>query len=195
MAERVEVIVDFSGHSIGTRFFLTDLRRAGAEARIMRFDVVRAARDDSAIPERLGSVTPILRDAASRMRALVFTRGPSKDGEVRWSINGEEFDPGHPIATVRRGDVEIWRIANHTFRESHNIVHPVHLHLVNFQILERNGKPPLAHETGWKDTVALEPGEEVQIIMKFEPYQGKYVLHCHNLEHEDRGMMARFDVV
>jgi FtsP/CotA-like multicopper oxidase with cupredoxin domain len=113
---------------------------------------------------------------------------------VQWSINGNRFDPDHAIADISLGQVETWRLANHSFRERHNVIHPIHLHLVNFQILERNGKPAAPHETGWKDTVALNVGDEVLIAMRFERYRGRYLFHCHNLEHEDNGMMARFDV-
>ncbi|WP_395624103.1 multicopper oxidase domain-containing protein [Sphingomonas daechungensis] len=69
------------------------------------------------------------------------------------------------------------------------------MHLVNFQVLERDGKPPLPHEGGWKDTAALEFDQSVTVIMRFDGYRGRYLLHCHNLEHEDHDMMARFDVV
>ena len=75
------------------------------------------------------------------------------------------------------------------------MLHPVHIHLVNFQILERNGKAPMPWELGWKDTVPIDEGEEVKVIMRFEGYRGPYLIHCHNLEHEDHSMMGRFDVV
>ena len=75
------------------------------------------------------------------------------------------------------------------------IVHPVHIHLVTFKVLERNGGPPLPHETGRKDTVAVDRDEDVSVIARFDGYRGRYLLHCHNLEHEDHSMMARFDVV
>jgi FtsP/CotA-like multicopper oxidase with cupredoxin domain len=75
------------------------------------------------------------------------------------------------------------------------MLHPVHTHLVNFQILERNGKAPLPHETGWKDTVAVNKDEQVKVVMRFQGFKGRYLIHCHNLEHEDHSMMARFDVV
>jgi FtsP/CotA-like multicopper oxidase with cupredoxin domain len=72
--------------------------------------------------------------------------------------------------------------------------HPTHVHLAHFQILERNGKPPLVHERGWKDTVALDVGEDVLVMLRCEQFRGRYMLHCHNLEHEDHAMMTRFDV-
>jgi len=71
----------------------------------------------------------------------------------------------------------------------------MHMHLVKFQILERNGAPPALYERGWKDTVRVGPHEDVRVIARFTGYRGKYVLHCHNLEHEDHAMMSRFDVV
>jgi hypothetical protein len=73
-------------------------------------------------------------------------------------------------------------------------IHPVHIHLVDFQILDRDGAPPAPYETGWKDPVVVHPNETVRVIARFEGCRGRYLLHCHNLEHEDRAMMARFDV-
>lgn len=75
----------------------------------------------------------------------------------------------------------------------------VHIDLVNFQIIQRNGgpalPPALPHEIRWKDTVRSTFGDEVVTTMRVAGFKGKYVFHCHNLEHEDRGMMPRFDVV
>ncbi len=114
---------------------------------------------------------------------------------VNWRINGQAFDPNRPIASALYGDVEIWRFINRRFIGLLSMVHPVHIHLVHFLVLERNGRPPLPHESGWKDTVAVDKDEEVTVIAKFAHYRGRYLLHCHNLEHEDHSMMARFDVV
>src|SRR5262245_46393831 len=69
------------------------------------------------------------------------------------------------------------------------------IHLVPFQILTRNGQPPRAEECGWKDTVAVDRDEAVDVIMRWSGYRGRYLLHCHNLEHEDHSMMARVDVI
>jgi FtsP/CotA-like multicopper oxidase with cupredoxin domain len=72
----------------------------------------------------------------------------------------------------------------------------MHIHAVQFQVVKRTGgrNRILPHETGWKDTVLVVPGEKVQVIMTFEQ-RGKFVFHCHNLEHEDDGMMLNFEVV
>ena len=62
-------------------------------------------------------------------------------------------------------------------------------------MLDRDGRPALASESGWKDTVLVREGETVRVIARFAPFRGKYVLHCHNLGHEDHSMMANFEVV
>jgi spore coat protein A, manganese oxidase len=194
MAERVEIIVDFSACPVNTSITLDDLNQPAATHSILAFDVVRKIKDDSRIPERLVERPAIFPELSRRQRQFVFTRGGSKDSEPHWSINGEQFDPAHAIADISLGDTEVWRFANHSFHETHNVVHPVHVHLLNFQILQRNGGPALPHEMGWKDTVALNVGDEVMVGMRVEGFKGRYLFHCHNLEHEDRGMMARFDV-
>ena len=71
--------------------------------------------------------------------------------------------------------------------------HPFHVHSVQFRIIERNGKKPAANEQGWKDTVMLDSGEEVKILVKFKK-PGLFMYHCHILEHEDAGMMGLFSV-
>jgi spore coat protein A len=200
MAERVEIVIDFSIYPVGTTLILQNLntaRQTGPIAdEIMQFHVVRLERDDSVVPERLCEFLPIDPSTAKRTRHFVLSAKPSFGFVpiVNWKINGKAFDPDQPIATPGCGEVEIWRFTNRRFLGLLSLVHPVHVHLVSFLILERNGRPPLPHETGWKDTVAVDKDEEVSVIAKFEPYHGRYLLHCHNLEHEDHSMMARFDV-
>jgi len=194
MAERVEVIVDFSVYPLNTTVTVDDQNASLAERSLLQFNVVRKVKDDSEIPDRLAEISAIVPSRATQRRSFVFTRADSSHSETRWSINGKEFDAARAIAEVSANDIELWRLANHTFREKHNVVHPVHLHLANFQILKRNGKPPAPYESGLKDTAALNVGDEVEIAVRFPGHKGKYLFHCHNLEHEDRGMMARFDV-
>ncbi|HWB96653.1 MAG TPA: multicopper oxidase domain-containing protein, partial [Bryobacteraceae bacterium] len=108
----------------------------------------------------------------------------------------------------RLGSVEIWSLVNLT-----DDAHPIHLHLVRFQILDRrpfdvftylnDGKlrytgaavPPDANELGWKDTARAAPGMVTRIIIRFEGFAGRYVWHCHVLEHEDYEMMRPYDVL
>jgi peroxiredoxin len=94
---------------------------------------------------------------------------------------------------VRLGDIEIWEVHNRGGQP-----HPFHVHLVQFQILDRNGQPPSGAELGWKDTVWVPDGDIVRIIMPFERYadpEVPYIYHCHIMEHEDNGMMGQFLVV
>ena len=201
MAERAEVIIDFSRHSVGTDIVLQNLHTREAtgsiSSEIMQFHVARVERDGRAIPARLAESEALDRSAAVRTRQFVFSVRPSFGPlpSPSWRINGQRFDPETPIASPGYGDVEIWRFTNKMFLGVLGILHPVHVHLVRFQVLERNGRPPLPHETGWKDTVSVDRNEEVSVIAKFDGYRGRYLLHCHNLEHEDHSMMARFDVV
>jgi spore coat protein A len=201
MAERIEVIIDFSEYRIGTRIVLQNLNKEQVSGEpsneIMRFDIVRKEEDDSVVPEHLTEHVAVNPDDAVRTRSFIFSGRPSfgLPPSSTWKINGKDFDPSHPIASPRYGDVEIWSISNKSFLGFIGMLHPVHIHLVNFRVLDRNGKPPLPHETGWKDTVAVDKDEEVKVAMRFEGYRGRYLIHCHNLEHEDNSMMARFDVV
>lgn len=107
------------------------------------------------------------------------------------TINGRQFGMERVDEQVNQGDTEIWEFVNET-----NVPHPMHVHAVHFKVLERSGnRGLLPSETGWKDVVLVMPGERVSVIMKFNAPKGMYVFHCHNLEHEDNGMMANFEIV
>jgi spore coat protein A, manganese oxidase len=121
-------------------------------------------------------------------------------------INGKRYDD--PVTeTVILGATEKWRFINTT-----DDAHPMHLHLVQFQILQRQGfnvaamqngklelvgtaRPPAENEAGWKDTAVVNPGDVLTILVRFEGYTGRYVFHCHMLEHEDNDMMRPYEVV
>jgi FtsP/CotA-like multicopper oxidase with cupredoxin domain len=107
-----------------------------------------------------------------------------------WSINGEFWDSGRIDANPAFGDVEIWRFQN----TSGGWFHPIHTHLVDFRILDRNGRPPQVYELGAKDTTYVGENETLRVIARFVPHRGRYMLHCHNLVHEDTHMMTNFEV-
>jgi spore coat protein A len=195
MAERVAVVIDFSVYPLGTQVVLENRRGEGLRRSVMRFDVVRAARHDSNVPARLAEFDPMHCSPASRTRTFVFGGKPtlSVPPGVHWVINGEVFDPSRVDANPWLGDIEIWRFVNRGFL-GRTMLHPVHTHMAAFQVLRRNGRAPLRQEGGWKDTVAIDDGEEVDVIVRWSGYRGRYLLHCHNLEHEDHSMMARVDV-
>ncbi|MGB6828866.1 MAG: multicopper oxidase domain-containing protein, partial [Terracidiphilus sp.] len=109
--------------------------------------------------------------------------------------------------TVTLGSIEQWRFINAT-----DDSHPMHLHLVQFQILHRQGfdigafrngklelvgnpRPPEANEAGRKDTAVVNPRDVLTILVRFEGYTGRYVFHCHMLEHEDNDMMRPYEVI
>jgi len=126
---------------------------------------------------------------------------------IRMLINGKGYDA--PLTeSVKLGTVEKWRFINTT-----DDAHPMHLHLVQFQILHRQGfdiggfrtqgtlqfvgapRPPAANEAGWKDTAVVNPRDVLTILIPFQGYAGRYVFHCHMLEHEDNDMMRPYEVV
>ncbi|HEX5996311.1 MAG TPA: multicopper oxidase domain-containing protein [Jiangellales bacterium] len=100
-------------------------------------------------------------------------------------LDDRAFDPDRIDADVRLGEVEIWRFTS-------DLHHPVHVHLDPFQVLTRRGDSPGPYDAGWKDTVDISPSESVEVAVRFTDYPGRYLLHCHNLEHEDMAMMAAF---
>jgi FtsP/CotA-like multicopper oxidase with cupredoxin domain len=102
-------------------------------------------------------------------------------------INGKPFDAGRIDIEPRLGDTEVW-----TFINQSPITHPMHIHLVRFQVLDRDDLLTLdPGELGWKDTVRVDPSGRVRLIMRFEGFKGRYMFHCHNLAHEDHSMMGQ----
>ena len=190
-AERFDVVIDFSGYEVGTEVNLKNRLGEGRTADVMRFRVTRKEGDDSTIPRRLSDMSDFdgLEETDARLtREFRFTR-VGDEGRVMWGINGEPFDPERMDARPRLGSTEVWHL------KAAPAAHPIHLHLVHFKVLSRNGREPLPTDSGWKDTVDLTSGEEARVLARFDGYRGRYVFHCHNLEHEDMMMMANFEVV
>jgi spore coat protein A len=183
--ERVEVIVDFSEVPVGSQVILRNEFDVGRTGQVMLFDVVRREADPSSVPSDLRPLERLDEGSASATRD--FTLGMDM---MSWVINGQRFDPARVDATPRLNSTEIWRFQNRS-----GMAHPIHVHLNMFQILDRNGTPPSEAEAGWKDTVAVGPDETVRVIVRFTDYSGLYMVHCHNLEHEDDAMMAQFQVM
>jgi FtsP/CotA-like multicopper oxidase with cupredoxin domain len=200
-AERYEVIIDFSKYPIGRRVVLQNSspknnRNYTNTNKIMAFDVVSEPTDlsNNSIPDVLNPNDPIMAlqpQDAVRTRKFRFHRS---NGE--WKINNTSWKEvvnsnyQFTLANPQRGDVEIWQFEN----TSGGWFHPIHTHLIDFKILDRNGKPPLPQERGSKDVVYLGENETVRVITKFEG-RGKYMMHCHNLIHEDHDMMGQFEVI
>ena len=183
-AERFDIVIDFAKYAVGTKVTLRNLADSGTASQIMQFHVVRAERDPSAVPARLAPLDEADRKTATTTR--VFRFGYTR-GEAGWTINGKPFDPKRMDAQPALGSTEIWQLET-------DFSHPLHLHLVHFRVLGHSGRPG-PFDAGWKDTIDLRPGETANILVKFDGYRGRYVFHCHNLEHEDMSMMGNFEVV
>jgi FtsP/CotA-like multicopper oxidase with cupredoxin domain len=179
-AERLDVLVDFRGLSVGTKVMLRDLN-AGWD--LLEFNVARQVTGGGSIPS--GSLSTI-----ETLSNPVVTREFSFDGMTR--INGLEFDPNRIDFQVFFGQTELWR-----FTTGGNAPHPIHIHGASLQMVSRSGGRGqlFPWEAGWKDTVLLLDGETAEVLIRFDAYRGRYLIHCHKLEHEDQGMMANFEVV
>lgn len=189
-AERFDVVIDFSKYGVGTEVTLKNRLGEGRTADVMRFRVVRKEKEESAVPGRLsdlGEFEALEETAAMPTRRFRFTQSASGDGTM-WTINGKPFDPERIDARPALGSAEVWEFVT-------DVHHPVHLHLAHFKVLSRQGQKTLRKDAGWKDTVDVPPGTIVRVLCRFDGYRGKYVFHCHNLEHEDMMMMANFEVV
>jgi FtsP/CotA-like multicopper oxidase with cupredoxin domain len=214
MAERYEMVIDFSKFSTGTVLYLENrlpqsngrkpddgLLPQGSGNKLLQFRVTDdpLVPDNSQVPDVLRPCEPISQAEIARAvrRSFKFERS---DGA--WVINGRlAGDLDRPIATPKRGQPEIWHLEN----SSGGWWHPIHIHSEFFRVLGRNGAPPsitarnpvLAERDGLarKDTILLKDGDSVDVFLRFRDHLGPFVFHCHNMEHEDMAMMARFDVV
>lgn len=201
--ERADLIMDFQGHN-GEQIILKN-----NPFDIMQLRVSRAAAPSSyALPPTLRPIPRIEESAALRTRelALIEVDDPVARPMQMLLNNARWIDPITEKPAI--DSVEIWSLIN-TSDDSH----PIHLHLVRFQVLDRRNferltylnqghirftgpvTPPDPNELGWKDTVRAEAGMVTRIIVRFEGFIGRYVWHCHILEHEDNEMMRPFEVV
>ena len=229
-AERADVIIDFSSIPVGTDIILENVgpdepfqeltgfvaANPSTTGQVLKFTVIAGATPDQTTPVDelvLPEITPLgdpdkIRQVSlnEEESALVMWDGP------RAALLGTVTDDGtgilkgvpqtwmSPITeSVNVGDTEIWEIYNFTMD-----AHPIHLHLVSFEVIERQEysiltgqsgaiTPANSWETGFKDTVLALPGQITRIKAKFDK-TGRYVWHCHILEHEDNEMMRPFEV-
>jgi bilirubin oxidase len=175
----------------------------GAPLDLMRFRIEGASLPPVVVPERLSSLPPPPDVDGWPVRPIRLSMGA--DGE--WLINGLNFHThGHaPAFTIERGAREVWEIRNNMT----SMPHPIHIHGLQFRLLSRSISPTDirarslganglgAQDLGLHDTVLIWPGEIVRIAVDcMQPFSGtqRYMIHCHNLEHEDMGMMLTFAI-
>ena len=202
--ERADVIIDFALAEPGSKIILHN-----DAVDVMQFRVgSKTAAESHPLPSTLRPVMRIPEQSAVRTRQLTLEEFDNVlDEPDTHLLNGARWhDPvtENPVIDT----TEIWSLINLT-----DDTHPIHLHLVRFQILDRRPfdvseyllkktvrytghvYPPEPNEAGWKDTVRATPGAVTRIIIPFEGYTGRYVWHCHLLEHEDNEMMRPYEVL
>jgi spore coat protein A, manganese oxidase len=201
--ERADVVIDFAAHGGQTLVLESEALT------LMQFRVASApATDPSALPAALRPVARIAESTAVTTRRLTLDEQMNMVAESMGMLLNKT--PWHMPITEKPvlNSTEIWELVNLT-----DDVHPIHLHMVRFQILDRRrfdgfeftttGKlrytsppmPPDANELGWKDTARVNAKTVTRIIVPFVGYPGRYVWHCHILEHEDNEMMRPYEVL
>lgn len=219
MAERIEVVIDFKqfkhpeftelylenrmlqddGRGPNGKFERPELASRGTQ--LLKFKLEEEVWDPSRVPAGLRPFVAIPQSvlSAAPVRTFQFERTNGM-----WAINGElAGDLSRVMAKPKLGVGEIWRLVN----KSGGWWHPIHIHHEFARVIRRNGRLPF-DGTGpdfgqslerdglaRKDTLVLGPNSEVEVYVKFDNYKGPFVFHCHNIEHEDHQMMARFDVI
>ena len=171
----------------------------GVEFNILKLVVAAGERIPATLPATLSQINAIRTEGATQRKIELSLEN------MRFLINGRTFVMDEIAFDVKRGAVEVWSISNPKL----GMPHPMHLHGFSFQVVERlnspvqvsasaqSGKGRTAGDLGWKDTVLVWPGETVRIAIDFThdfPGNQTYLFHCHNLEHEDAGMMINFRV-
>jgi FtsP/CotA-like multicopper oxidase with cupredoxin domain len=198
-AERCDVIVDFTGMAgkdvvLSSAPQSTTLGAPAETADVMQFrvrgaDVASSAPKSALVP--LPAWVAGLPQQPSRI--LAFGQGidpAAPSPNLVWTINGRPYDPEAPVAQPALGSSETWLLVNATTQS-----HYIHLHDVDWKLIQRNGAAPEAHEDALKETFRLDPGDVVLVGTKFTDHLGTYMVHCHMLSHEDHAMMAPFEVV
>ncbi len=201
--ERADLIVDFSEHR-GAQLILKNHAFV-----VMQFRVAPGKMADAgSLPSSLRPVAKIPESQAVQTRLLTLDEYVNKSGNpVMLLLNATHWKEPATEKPVL-GSTEIWTLINPT-----NDTHPIHLHLVRFQILDRQSyepwlfqtrrqlhflgppEPPEPNEVGWKDTVRAHSRMVTRIIVPFDGFTGRYVWHCHILEHEDNEMMRPYEVI
>jgi spore coat protein A, manganese oxidase len=215
-AERADVIIDFTNLE-GKNIIMTNDAPApfpagdpaNAVGTVMQFRVSLplSSIDTSVIPHYMEPFKKISEQSASNVRYLTLNDNMDQYGREFMLLDNKRWDA--PITeNPKLGSTEIWYLINLT-----DDTHPIHIHLIDFQILDRRDFDvdkynkegvifytgptisPEPQERGEKDTVRANPKQVTRIIMKFGPYSGLYVWHCHILEHEDWEMMRPYMVI
>ncbi|MHB1094493.1 multicopper oxidase family protein [Thiobacillus sp.] len=175
----------------------------GAGFPVFKVRVGQGAAVSEKLPEKLASMPALRPEQAHNLNAPRSIRVTASG--MRWSLNGRMFEMEGvaPDEVVRFGSTEVWEFINEaSMHMMGSMPHPLHVHGVQFRIIDRRVHPSAMAawrsvsdgyvDEGWKDTALVMPGERVRVLMRFESFPGLFLYHCHNLEHEDTGMMRNF---
>jgi len=202
--------LEFSGGSMG--MMMGGAAQGQSELYVMKFSVQEKVSHNTGLPKQLRPMHRFnIKDAVNldNPRQFQFTMA-----HMSWGINGRTFSM-RDVADdeiVKLNTTEVWEISNDAsgmgmgmMRRMGGMPHPLHVHGRQFLVI---GRSPASDnksdwqtvsggfvDEGWKDTVLIMPGERVKLLMQFTDYTGTYLYHCHNLEHEDLGMMRNYRIV
>jgi spore coat protein A len=227
-SKRADVVVDFSEYADETLLLHNNApaRYVGSvdgdgeeplpEIMLVDVDKTVSGADTRQVPETLTQVPDIRLNAADNERYLPLIQSDDDYGRPMFLLGTQENRSGHKLTdpateTPTVGDTEVWSVANLT-----GMSHPIHLHLVHFQVLGRQSidydpaeddidqnelRDPKPFEQGWNDVVSVDPGDVVHLLVHFGEYEGlfndqtgEYMWHCHMIEHEDHDMMRPLQV-
>lgn len=210
--ERADIVIDFAPLPATSVLTMVNLAAAPfpngdpdfALTNVMAFNIGAAAGDTDPLPASLNNIVPIPEAQSTGSKSFVLrTAANTVCNAQTWLINDLFWQD--ITDSLHVGETQIWSFVNRS-----NFTHPMHVHLAQFQILDRQDftvvndqivptpgtltLPPLG-ERGWKDTFQAYPNQITRVIAKFEGYYGLFPMHCHLLEHEDHEMMRQFEVL
>ena len=203
-AERADILIDLSAHAGKT----LHLRTGALDILELRVSAHPTSQANNQIPQTLRPIERIPESSAVHTRTITLHEYQDEAARPMVMLLNRKHWHEPTTEKPRLNSTEIWEFVNLT-----EDTHPMHLHLVRFQILDRRpfnttsflmdkkfeasapAVPPPAHEQGWKDIVQCPPGVVTRIIVPFQGYTGKYLYHCHILEHEANDMMRPFEVI
>jgi FtsP/CotA-like multicopper oxidase with cupredoxin domain len=207
VAERYDFIIDFSQFPIGEKIYMTTNPTQSVghsspdplpngltiEQILMQFHVTSdPPRPDASRVPAILTEYPTLPSPAELAALPVRTWDFDLVNGV-FQINGQIFDENVSLANMTQGTGERWILRNKV--PLSGWTHPVHIHFEEFRVLSRNGAAPPPLETGRKDVIRLGPNDEIELFMRFRDFKGKYMMHCHQMGHEDNFMLIRWDIV
>jgi len=206
VSSRYDAILDFTDTRIGQQIYVLNnqsmhvstpepapINGVDLTKGVLRFDVVSDPPypDNSQVPDVLTTYPSF--DLPSEVAATRVWEFAAVGAPAVFKVNQLVFCPTRADATVKLGTAETWILHNKTGTAAWT--HPVHIHFEEGRILKRNNDDPAPLESGRRDVYTLHAGgEKILLFMRFRNFSGKYMIHCHNMIHEDNFMIARWDI-